>query len=795
MIRKKLFWHPARLLLAPLLGLGLLSQSCAERTGPSEIPLLEPGKAFRLSTRVIDANTLEAHWAIADGYYMYRNRFKFEATGSTITLAPPVFPQGKEKEDPFFGTTEIYTKDVIVRLPIERREPGPHVTRMRITGQGCNEPIGVCYPPMVREVSFELPPLMTTSLSDTSVQIGRLTDLRDLIGGDSGGYEFLHPDQAFVLSVERATGNDLLARFLIADGYYLYREKTRFAMTTPDGQPAQAINLVSYELPQGKPKVDEYFGETAVYYGQAEVKLPLRPKADTNTRAILQATYQGCADKGICYPPITKRFSVRVESGAVTTVAAKDGASLPPSFGAVATGEMQAGVATDTSTQRLLLVILGAFGTGLLLTFTPCVLPMIPILSSVIIGQGENNISKTKGGVLSLTYVLGTAVTYTAIGIVAGATGDQMQAYFQNAWAIGILSAVFVAMALSMFGFYELQMPASIQSRLQTRTQVINGSSFVAVFILGLASALIVGACVSPLLISALGVAIASQDPVLGGVIMFFMALGMGVILIVIGVGAGSLLPKAGPWMERVRQVFGVLLLAVATYLLGFVPGVPVLFLWSALLIVVAVYLGATQSLPKGANGWRYLWKGVGTLLLIWGVLALLGGLAGSRDILRPLPISLFRQGIVLGDAPRPGTGQAAISGQLFERVTTLAALEERLGAARKIGKPVLLDYYADWCLDCLSMERMTFADTRVQRALRDRFILLQADVTDAFDPEIRAIKKRFGVYGPPATLFFAPNGDEIKDLRFYGFRFAEEFLEILRKASSSTVIASRERR
>jgi thiol:disulfide interchange protein DsbD len=318
-----------------------------------------------------------------------------------------------------------------------------------------------------------------------------------------------------------------------------------------------------------------------------------------------------------------------------------------------------------------------------------------------------------------------------------------------------------------------------MQSRLAQRTQGLGGTSLAGVFILGLVSALIVGACVSPLLISALGVAIASQDAVLGGVMMFSMALGMGVILVGVGIGAGALLPKAGVWMNRVKQVFGVMLLAVAIYLLGFVPGVPVLLLWSALLIVVAVYLGATQSLPK-------------TFLLIWGVLALLGGIAGGRDILRPLPVSLTGAGISFDAGVRAPNEQTLVGGMAFERITSPEVLERRLSAARAARRPVLLDYYADWCTDCLRMERLTFSDPRVRQALSGNFVLLQADVTDAFDPGIKAMKQRFGVYGPPATLFFSAAGEERTELRFYGFRSADEFLRILRQAASPAITASR---
>jgi thiol:disulfide interchange protein DsbD len=425
-----------------------------------------------------------------------------------------------------------------------------------------------------------------------------------------------------------------------------------------------------------------------------------------------------------------------------------------------------------------LAAVAGAFGVGLLLTFTPCVLPMIPILSSIIVGQGGAKITKLRGGTLSLSYVLGTAVTYTAAGILAGATGGQLQAYFQNSYAIGAVSAIFVLLSLSMFGFYELQMPSFIQSRVTQKTQTIQGGGLVGTFVLGILSSLIVGACVSPLIIGVLGVAIKQADPVLGGALMFSMAMGMGIVLVAIGVGAGFLLPKAGAWMDRVKYVFGVLLLAVAIYLLGALPQVPVLLLWAALLIVSAVYLGATQSLPDGASNWRYFWKGLGTLLLIWGVLAMLGGLAGERDILNPLPRTVFTH--TESGTPTAAAGTPAESAELFTRYGTVQEVEAALAAARTAGKPAILDFYATWCKECLRMEKGTLTDPRVRSALK-RFALIQADVTES-NATTQAIKSRFKVFGPPALLFFAADGRERTDLHFYGYRDVEAFLAVLEK-------------
>ena len=743
-------------------------------SGPRAAPedeLLEPDQAFALSTRVVNAETIEAGWKIAPGYYMYRDKFKFEVIGGDVAVRPAVFPPGKKKQDPLFGLVETYTKSVTVQLPLARRQTGAQSMRLRITAQGCNEPIGVCYSPIVKEVTFALP-AGAARLADEIIALKSQTG-----GGiESGDEEAVDPEKAFAVRVGAAGDNNLAVRFDIADCCYLYRDKTRFELTAPDGGPAPAgLRLGAYRLPPGKAHTDEFFGKTEVYYRGFEAGLPMAGPGAREADLLLKVMYQGCAEKGvaICYAPMTRTYRIGWRQGALVV-----GAEIPAG---AASDAPAASSGTTGNSRRFLLAMLAAFGTGLLLTFTPCVLPMIPILSSVVVGATDGQrITKLRGGLLSASYVLGTAVTYTVAGAMAGATGEQLQAYFQNPWALGLFGALFVALALSMFGFYELHMPAFIQSflhhhgdRLHRHSRRIPGGVFFGVFLVGLLSALVIGACVSPLLITALSAAIASRDPWLGGAIMFSMALGMGAILIGIGVGAGFLLPKAGAWMDRVKHVFGVLLIAVAIYLLGFIPEVPVLLLWSALLFVSAIYLGATESLPHGTSGWRYLWKGVGTLLLAWGALALIGGLRGNRDLLNPLPLSTS------GGEPTIGTPVAPAE-RLFTRVQTLRELEDRLAAAGTGAKPVVLDYYADWCVDCLRMEQSTFADARVRAELRRRFVLLQADVTNPNDPEVKAMKRRFDVYGPPAMLFFAPDGKERRDLRTYGYRSAEKFLVLL---------------
>ncbi|MDH3687878.1 MAG: protein-disulfide reductase DsbD [Gammaproteobacteria bacterium] len=718
--------------------------------------LMDAADAFAFSATMVSADQIQARWEIAQGYYMYRDRYQFEIAGQGLSIGEVTWPAAEVKHDEFFGETATYEGTLSVILPVVGAATEQTDFVVHASGQGCNEPVGVCYPPITHTVALSMQGLqpVASQLSADVQRFDSLASLQELLGG-STNQDFLDVDEAFKVTVGIDGTNTLLARITVADGYYLYRDKTKFESNTP------GVTVLDFTLPDGVEKHDDYFGTSQVYIEDTSVTLPLASSESAGGRLSVSATYQGCAEQGICYPPVNKVIDV------ILPIAQAAGSANSDSGG-------------DSTTQSFWPYVLAAFGIGLALTFTPCVLPMIPILSSIIAGRGET-LSKRRGGLLASAYVLGTAVTYSAVGAVAGATGDQLQAYFQNPWAIGTASAMLALMALSMFGLYDIQVPSFIQSRLAQKTQRIGGGALAGTFVIGMMAALIVGACVSPLLISALGVAIAKADPYLGAMIMFSMALGMGVILIAVGIGAGFLLPKAGPWLTYVKQAFGVLLLAVSIYILGALPNVPVLLLWAGLLIISAVYLGATQAVPKGASNWRYLWKGVGTVMLIWGIFALIGGIAGSRDILRPLPLNFTNGGLLLTDEG-PSANVSAARSQLFQRVVSLAELDRQLALAQSTGRPVILDYYADWCFECVRMERNTFSDPAVHREMTSRFILLQVDVTDPTNPTTRDTKDRFGVYGPPAMLFFDADGRERQSLRLYGYRNAEEFLQILRR-------------
>ena len=423
---------------------------------------------------------------------------------------------------------------------------------------------------------------------------------------------------------------------------------------------------------------------------------------------------------------------------------------------------------TEIASGEILGILFGAFVSGLLLTFTPCVLPMVPIVSSIIAGQGKD-ITKTKALVLSSSYVMGTAFTYTVMGALAGATGAQLQAYFQNVWVISAMSVVFVLMALSMFGLFTIALPSAIQSRLNNQSQGIKGGNIVMVFLLGLISALILGTCVSPVLISFLSVAIATSDPILGALTMFFLALGMGIPLVVVGLGAGSLLPKAGGWMDKVKYFFGVMLLAVAITIFNSLNLLPELLLWGVLFIIVAIYLGATQSLKDESSGWEIFAKGVGTVLLIWGTLLLIGSAYGESNMLKPLPKQVYSQNAAVVEEK-----------MLFETITSMDALKEKLEYAKSNDKLVVVYFYTDWCPVCKKLKGTTLIDTHVNNMIKENYVALQVNMTDEKDKSITEIRQEYGIYGPPAFVFFDRDGSLLESDILYGYQDPSEFFDFL---------------
>lgn len=756
--------------LATLLVALMLLPTLTQAQGPFEDDLLDPDDAFSLSAEAIDTDTVRLNWDIADGYYMYRKQFEFTPESEGLELGEPQIPDGEIKDDEFFGRVETYRGQVQVDLPITAAES----TSIELTArsQGCAD-LGVCYPPHFQTVSVELPGLPGASdraatdaatAGEPETERGALDELGELSAGPGAGEDLLEPDKAFAASIEAISQNAAILRFDIADGYYLYRDKLDVRVAEGEG-----IELGPVNPPEGETQEDEFFGESQVFRDRVEFLVPVLREADDVADITLAVDYQGCADAGVCYPPLTQEVSVTfaADLAAETDADALSERDRREDDDDAAPVTEQDRIAAQLADGQIWLVALVFFGFGLLLTFTPCVFPMIPILSNIIIGQ--KNLTTRKAFLISLVFVLAMAVTYTVAGVFAGLAGANLQAAFQNPWIIGTFVLIFIALSMSMFGFYDLQMPAGIQSKLSSISNQQEGGTYVGAGIMGFLSALIVGPCVTAPLIGALLYISHTGDAVLGGIALFALSLGMGAPLLAIGTSAGRLLPKAGPWMDTIKAVFGIGLLAIGIWLLErVIPGELAMFLWAILLIVTAVYMGALRTLPEGSSGWYTLWKGLGVVLLIYGVLLMLGAATGGKDIFRPL--ATLNQPAVTATGERAGPAELE-----FTRVNNLADIEREIARASENGQPVFLDFFADWCVDCVRMDRTTFEDPRVIRAMADVH-LLKADVTDNTS-EHRDLMRHFDLFGPPAMIFFDADGNELHNYRQVGYLNADRFL------------------
>ena len=758
-------------IMALLLVLSAGPASALDGIGGLEQELLEPDQAFAISVSVVDDATLQVHWDIADGYYMYRDRMRFSTESPGVELGEPQLPPGKIKDDEFFGQIATFRKQVTITIPVSRTAEGPKTIQLKAVSQGCAD-IGVCYPPHTQLATLQLNNLVAAApaAASASTALQALNAFSDQLGLGDDEDEFLDPDIAFSPDIIIETPTELVVRWIIAEGYYLYRDKT--SITLVDGQ---GVTLGSAELPDGKVKHDEFFGDVQVYYDEVRARVPLQRAASEATNITLQLGYQGCAEKGICYPPIKKQLPVTLPAMGPdeTTTAAPVNPSDNQAASISSTSQDDfASVLKDSS---LLWAMLFFFAAGVLLAFTACMYPMIPILSSIIVGQGDK-VTTGKGFFLSLVYVEAIAVTYAVIGIVSAQVGAGVQAFFQNPWILSFFALVFVALALSMFGFFNLQLPAALQSRLSNTSNTLKGGTLLGVAAMGVLSALIVGPCAGPVLIGALIYTSQSGDYLTGALAMFALGNGMGAPLLVIGASGGKLLPKAGGWMDTVKAVFGVILLGVAILMLErILPGPVTLLLWALLLIIPAIYLRALDALPEDASGWRRLWKGLGIAMLIYGVILIIGATTGARDPLNPLRN-------ITSTVTVSGSSEQGARHLQFQRIKTIADFEQALQNSTAAGKPVMLDFYADWCTYCLKMEDYTFSDARVQAALAGA-TLLQADVT-ANDSEDLALLNHFKLFAPPAILFFdVANGEEQPQHRMVGFMKADDFLGHLQKA------------
>ncbi len=573
--------------------------------------------------------------------------------------------------------------------------------------------------------------------------------------------KILAADEAFQLQVNLdPASNTVQANWRIADGYYLYRDKFRFALESP------SVKLGAFTLPEGEIKSDPSFGEVEILRGNVAVALPVYFTAASPAESVeLLCGYQGCKEGSICYPPIKK--SIRLALDGLLPAAQAADTNVPPAARADggSTGEA-AGLLHGGGWAALLAFV----GFGLLLAFTPCVFPMIPILSGVIVGQGER-LTVSRSLSLTLAYVLAMALCYAILGVIAGALNINLQAQAQNPWLLAAFSLLLMLLALSMFGFYQLQLPAAWRERLTALSGRQQGGTLSGAAIMGMLSALIVAPCISPPMLAALLYINQSGDAVFGGAALFAMGLGFGLPLLLIGASAGSLLPRAGPWMDQVQRVFGVILLGMAIWFLGrILPGPIVLLLWGILAIGAAVFMGALDTLRPG-SGWYRLWKGLGLVTLIYGAALVIGAAGGNHDWLRPLENYTTAQlpTAVVGGPPE------------FRQVSSVEELRREMQQAYQAQKPVMLDFYADWCIVCKELETYTFSDARVRQEL-EHIVLIQADVTDNAAPA-RELLQEFNLFGPPAVLFFGSDGQERSNYRVHEFLDTEQFLGVLRAA------------
>jgi len=587
-----------------------------------------------------------------------------------------------------------------------------------------------------------------------------------------GESEFLPPDQAFRVEVVAQGADMVRVDFLVTPGYYLYRHRFNFSLDSAAGTPSATLG--SPDIPQGDWKEDEFFGRQQVFHEGVSVSIPVSRAPGGAVELPIVVGLQGCAEKGLCYPPEKRRFKVSLpatDSAANTnaldrsvdrTSSASGGAQSRGTQGFVSEQDR---LAELIRTGSLSLVLATFFGLGLLLAFTPCVLPMVPILSGIIAGQGSG-VTTGRAFALSLSYVLGMAVMNTLAGVAAAAAGQQIQALFQQPWIIVLFSLIFVALALSMFGLFTIQMPASLQTRLSDVSNRQRAGTFGGVAVMGALSALIVSACVAPPLFAALAVIAQTGDMVRGGSALFVMSLGMGVPLLVIGTSAGRLLPKAGGWMDTVKKFFGVLMLAVAAWMLSRL----VEDRWSLLLWAVPAAIGAgllfSEVKTRSVTGW--IMRGLGAVLGLYALALIAGVFLGGRDPLAPIP-----------QLAKP---QKTLE---FAVIKTVDDLDRAIAAAAAGGLPAMLDFYADWCVSCKEMERYTFTDAAVQASLANA-VLLKADVT-ANDEADQALLRRFEIFGPPTIAFWGSDGVERKNYRVVGFMKADEFARVAAEATSGT--------
>jgi thiol:disulfide interchange protein DsbD len=730
---------------------------------------LAPEQAYRYTIDT-DGDRIVIHWKVEKGYYLYKKKMGVASTMATVQLAEPAWPKGEDHTDDYFGTQEIYrgSFEVPVAFTVHSAER-PKKLALELKLQGCAD-AGLCYPPQRWKTEIDLP------AAGASASGGGLSSLFKSKSGPPGTSkqqdDFLPPDEAFRFGAGMEKPDSVALTWIIAEDYYLYRDRIHVETDTP------GVTLGKLQLPKGDPKHDEYFGDTEVYHEVLEASLPIARPAGSGGALNLKVTYQGCADGGLCYNPITKNVSLELPPADQATTLPADAQSEGSSSSAT-TAASKAPVAEQDKLAslirdgNLLAVLATFFGLGVLLSFTPCVLPMIPILSGIIVGQG-GTVTPARGFSLAFTYVQGMALTYAAAGAAFVLAFKQApQAFFQQPWIITLMTLLFVVLAFAMFGTFTLQLPSSLQTRLTSVSNEQKSGTYVGTFIMGALSALVVTACVAPAIIAALSVISQTGQIARGAGALYATGLGMGVPLLIVGASAGSLLPKVGPWMDAVKSLFGVLFLGVAVYLVSpLLPAGAVMLLWSLLAVLSGFWAFSLKARDGGPIAAPL--RALGLIAVVYGILLLIGAASGSKDPLQPL------------DRLAAGGGGASTQEHAiaFQRIKTVADLENAVAAATAAGRPVMLDFFADWCVSCKEMEKYTFPDAGVQSVLANA-VLLQADVT-ANDDADQALMNRFEIFGPPTIAFYGADGVERKDFRLVGFVPAERFRDHVQAAFGS---------
>jgi thioredoxin:protein disulfide reductase len=591
--------------------------------------------------------------------------------------------------------------------------------------------------------------------------------------------DFLDPAVAFKFSATEQPG-EVDVHYKIADGYYMYRERFSFAVRNG----SSTIGLP--QLPAGHVKFDETFQKNVeTYRGDLTVRIPIK---QANGPFDLAVTSQGCADAGICYPPMERVYhvtGVALQAASTGTTTNATRSATPGADASASTSWYERATSADYAQSLLqgggFFAIVGLyFVAGMVLSLLPCSYPMIPILSAIIIGEGAR-VTRARGFGLSLSYVIGMALVYTALGIAAALVGQSLGAWLQNPWVLGAFAILLTAFALTLIAGVDIVLPQRWQTGVSKASEGRSGGKFAAVAAMGALSALVVGACMTAPLFAVLAFIAHTGNAALGGAALFAMGIGLGVPLLVIGLGAGTILPRAGAWMDSVKVLFGVILLAAALWIVWPVLGGTAQMLLSVLwLLIAAAALGLFSPLQQTADGkalWRSLGRGIGAACAIWAAVLLVGVAAGSTDPLRPLAVLAGRT--PAAGAPGAGAVAGVQSDLAFAPVNSSGQLDQ---AVKTAAQPAMLDFYADWCVSCKEMEKFTFSDPRVNARLK-QLTLLRADVT-ANNTDDQALLKRFNLFGPPGIIFFNQDGQEV--LRVVGYESADKFLRSLDRIAAA---------